>query len=58
VQDYLAAGTSLIWLVYPSTQTVTEYTTGGQVRHLTPDDELNGRDVIPGFRYSLNRLFR
>jgi hypothetical protein len=58
VQDYLAAGTSMIWLVYPSTQTVTEYATSGQVRHLILADELDGGDVIPGFRYSLDRLFR
>lgn len=58
VQDYLAAGTGLIWLVYPATQTVTEYRAGGQVRHLTLDDDLAGGEVIPGFRYSLRRLFR
>lgn len=58
VQDYLTAGTGLIWLVYPSTQTVTEYRAGGQVRHLTLDDDLDGDEVVPGFRYSLRRLFR
>ena len=58
VQDYLAAGTRLIWLVYPPTRTVTEYRSGAQIRHLTPDDDLEGGEVVPGFRYPLRRLFR
>lgn len=58
VQDYLNAGTSMIWLVYPNTQTIVEYRSLAQIRQLTPDDSLDGNDVLPGFSYPLRRLFR
>ncbi len=58
VQDYLSAGTRLIWLVYPSTQTVVEYRSSTQIRHLTLGDKLEGGEVLPGFNYPLSRLFR
>lgn len=58
VHDYLAAGTRLIWLVYPKTRVVVEYQSLTQIRHLGIDDTLEGGDVIPGFRYPLKNLFR
>jgi Uma2 family endonuclease len=58
VQDYLAAGTRLIWLVYPNTQTVVEYRSLTQIRHLVRDDKLEGGEVLPGFSHPLSQLFR
>jgi Uma2 family endonuclease len=58
VQDYLAAGTRLIWLVYPNTKTVLEYRSLTQIRHLMLDDKLEGGEVLPGFSYPLSQLFR
>ncbi len=59
VQDYLNAGTRLVWLVYPSAKMVVEYQAEqNYARHLGLDDELEGGEVIPGFRYSLQMLFR
>ncbi len=58
VRDYLAAGTALIWLVYPQTQTVVEYRSLREIVQYGLDDTLEGGDVLPGFRYPLSRLFR
>lgn len=58
VQDYLMAGVRLIWLVYPKLKTVVEYKSATEIRHLGINESLEGGDVIPGFRYSLKRLFR
>jgi Uma2 family endonuclease len=58
VKDYLRAGTRLIWLVYPDNETVMEYRAPEQARVLTADDDLQGGDVLPGFRHPLKQLFR
>ena len=65
VDDYLAAGVRLIWLVYPKSKRVVEYkhvlrdeVSPTQIRHLGVKDNLEGGDVIPGFEYALSRLFR
>jgi len=58
VQDYLAAGTRLIWLVYPDNKIVIEYQLPSQIRQYGIEDRLEGGAVIPGFQYALQRLFR
>ncbi|MCS6941109.1 MAG: Uma2 family endonuclease, partial [Roseiflexus sp.] len=58
VQDYLNAGSRLVWLVYPETRTVVEYRADGSMRLYAGSDILDGADVIPGFLYPLERLFR
>ncbi len=58
VQDYLAAGTQLIWLVYPDSNVVVEYRPPVQIRQYSREDTLDGGTVIPGFQYALARLFR
>ena len=57
VADYLQAGTQLLWTVYPATQTVMEYRPPMEARRLTAEDALDGGDVVPGFRYTLKKLF-
>jgi len=57
VADYLRAGTQLVWLVYPDSQTVMEYRPPMKARRLTVEDDLDGGDAVPGFRYPLKRLF-
>ena len=58
VQDYLSAGTKLIWLVFPEQKIVTEYQLPDQVRQLGITANLEGGEVLPGFRYELKKLFR
>jgi Uma2 family endonuclease len=57
VRDYLAAGTRLLWLVYPGTSSVLEYQATGPIRQYGIDDSLQGGDVLPGFVYALRELF-
>ena len=57
VNDYLAAGVRLIWLVDPQTQTVTVYQSREQVHILLINDSLDGADVLPGFSLPLTVLF-
>jgi Uma2 family endonuclease len=57
VADYLRAGTQLVWLIYPASRTVMEYRPPMEARRLTVEDDLDGDDVVPGFRYSLKRFF-
>ena len=59
VADYLAAGTRLVWLVDadPERETVTIYRSLLAPRTLSRDDDLDGADVLPGFRVALAKLF-
>jgi Uma2 family endonuclease len=55
---YLTGGTRLVWLVRPENRTVTVFWPDRPERILGIDDELDGEDVLPGFRLALARLFR
>ena len=57
VDDYLKAGTTLIWVVYPSRQQVVEYRPPGESRILRPYDRLDGGDVFPGFSCTVGDIF-
>jgi Uma2 family endonuclease len=53
----LPAGTQLLWLVYPEQQEVQEYRQGHLFHIYRINDELDGHEVMPGFRYALRDLF-
>lgn len=57
VREYLDAGTCLVWVVWPRYRTVTVYASMGGVYELGPDDELDGGEVLPGFRARVSELF-
>lgn len=57
VSDYLQAGTRLLWLVYPEQQEVQEYHAGQPFHIYRCGDDLDGREVLPGFCYALRDLF-
>jgi len=57
VEDYLTAGVGLVWVVDPGTQRVTVYRSLQDVKVLTPDQELDGEDVLPGFRIKVSDTF-
>lgn len=57
VQDYLTAGTRLVWVVWPEAQTVVVHPLDGEARALTTADTLDGGDVLPGFTVSVATLF-
>jgi Uma2 family endonuclease len=57
VTDWLTAGCRLVWVVYPDTQTVTEYHSLSEARVLTHQQKLEGGAVLPGFECLIEQLF-
>jgi len=57
VIDFLQAGTHLVWVIYPETQTVDVYRPGRDVRVVDAQGTLQGEDVLPGFELPLRDLF-
>ena len=54
---YLEAGVRLVWALDPRRRTVRVRKPDGTDRLLTETDELDGEDVLPGFRLPVVRLF-
>ena len=50
VDDWLRAGARAVWVVYPSPVRLFVHRADGSVQQLGPDDEVDGEDVLPGFR--------
>lgn len=57
VQDYLAAGCSLVWVVDARRRTVTVHEPPGAARVVGEHESLDGGAVLPGFRLPVLRLF-
>ena len=55
-RQLLAAGTSLVWIVYPSTRTVEVHSQSGATT-LEGDDNLSGGDVLPGLEIPVREIF-
>jgi Uma2 family endonuclease len=55
--DYFRAGSAQVWVVYPAIRQVYLYTSATSVRIVAEPDELDGGDLIPGFRLPLTELF-
>ena len=49
-------GVRHVWVVYPGQCKVYVYRST-TIQVLAPGDELDGGDVLPGFRYSVSDLF-
>ena len=54
---YLDAGTCLVWVLEPRSQTVTVYRSESDIGLLTREDTLTGEDVVPGFACPVSQLF-
>lgn len=54
---YLAAGVCLVWALDPARRTVRVRRPDGTDRLLSEHDDLDGEDVLPGFRLPVARLF-
>lgn len=58
VQDYLAAGTEQVWLVYNRTRSIVVHRQPGLAVTLHVDNVLEGGDLLPGFRLPLREIFK
>ncbi len=57
VVEYLEAGVRMVWVVFPTTSRIYIHESLTSVRVLTRVDELDGGEVLPGFRLALNQIF-
>ena len=58
IDDYLNNGVQLVWLVDPEGQAVRVYRSGHLTVTLSVAQEIDGGDVLPGFRCPLREFFR
>lgn len=54
---WLAAGTRMVWVLSPKKRTVSVYRSTKDVVMLTERDELDGGEVVPGFRCRVSEIF-
>jgi Uma2 family endonuclease len=57
VKEYFAHGTRSVWVVDPRQRLVRVYQEAAKFSVRSGNAFLTGQDVLPGFRYSLRRLF-
>ena len=57
VQDWLAAGCRAVWVVDPTSQTVSVYRGSHEASLLTVADELTDDDILPGFHLPVAEVF-
>jgi Uma2 family endonuclease len=57
IVDYFDAGVRLVWVVYPNRRRLYVYNSSHESRVLERHEELDGGDVLPGFRLPLQSLF-
>ncbi len=57
VHEYFAAGVRLVWVVYCDPRQVYVYRSPTSIQVLTPEDTLEGDDVIAGFALPVAKLF-
>ena len=57
LKDYFSSGTKLVWIIDPETKSAEICYSLEKRRLISPNGELNGEEVVPGFRYKLPDLF-
>ena len=57
IAEWLEAGARMVWVVSPKLRTVTVYKSLTDVVTLTDKDQLEGGDVVPGFRIAVAKIF-
>jgi Uma2 family endonuclease len=57
IEEYLAAGVRVVWIISPKNRTVVIHRAKSEPVTLTESDTLDGQDVVSGFRYSISKLF-
>lgn len=56
-REYFAAGTRLVWEVFPETRCTRVYTAPEQYTELTEEQTLQGGSVLPGFQVTIRDWF-
>lgn len=58
LEDYLAAGVKMVWIVRPKQKTVTVYHSIFDFKIYNEAEEITGETVLPDFKCKLNDIFR
>jgi Uma2 family endonuclease len=58
VDQYMKAGTRLVWIVYPESRLIDEYQPGQPMRSYNQEDTISGGDVLPGFSIPVRDVFK
>lgn len=57
ISEYFRAGVQRVWVVNPDQENIYVYASPTSIRVLTTADDLDGEEVIPGFRLPVAVLF-
>ncbi|WP_435016094.1 Uma2 family endonuclease [Tundrisphaera sp. TA3] len=57
VRDFLAAGTRLVWVVYPRSREVIAHLPDGRAWAIAAGDRLESPEILPGFSCAVADLF-
>lgn len=57
VEEYFAAGAQRVWHLFPETQRAVVYRSPGETTEYEAQDELDGGELLPGFRCRVADLF-
>lgn len=57
VQEYLDAGTKIVWLARPQNKRITVFLPDGTETSFGPNDEITAEEVLPGFRMTVRDVF-
>ena len=58
IDEWLAAGVKVVWVVHPEVAVVREHRPDGTIRQLRPADALTEPTLLPGFACPVAELFR
>jgi len=57
IEDWLTAGGRAVWVLNPKRRSVSVHRSATDVTRLSEADELDGGDVVPGFRCKVSEIF-
>ena len=57
VRMWLDVGVHVVWVLYPQTRTILEYTLDAPLRILKDGDTLDGGEILPGFTAEVSVVF-
>ncbi len=58
ITEYFIFGVKQVWIISPESRTLSIYFSRTNVKILTETDELNGEEILPGFRMNLSEIFQ